>query len=81
VQYGKVVQATTDKSGVFNEYFELLSGDNHEEEIVTDITRHLVLVQISLEGSLESVDEYVRGAMEANFDNGYYQDSFDVRLS
>jgi len=39
------------------------------------MTRSLALVQSSLEGLPESLDDYVREAMDANFDNGYFQDS------
>jgi hypothetical protein len=77
-QYGK---DATGEEGAFNEYFEQLGGDEDYEEMANDLTRSVALVQTSLESSLESVDEYVREAMEANFNNGYFQDSADVPSS
>jgi PIF1-like helicase len=77
-QYGKDAMG---EEGSFNEYFELLGGDEDHEEMENDLTKSLALVQTSLESSLESVDEYVREAMEANFNNGYFQDSLDVPSS
>jgi hypothetical protein len=59
----------------------MLSLDDDQEEMDNDISRSLALVQSSLEGSLESLDEYVQEAMNANFDNGYFQDSVAVPLS
>src|SRR5579859_1434141 len=59
----------------------MLGLDDDQEEMDNDMTKSLALVQSSLEGSLESLDEYVREAMDANFDNGYFQDSIAVPSS
>src|SRR5579859_6473652 len=59
----------------------MLGLDDDLEEMDNDMTRSLALVQSSLEGSLESLDDYVREAMDANLDNGYFQDSIAVPLS
>jgi hypothetical protein len=45
------------------------------------MTRSLALVQSSLEGSLESLDDYVREAMAANFENGYFDNSLGSSLA
>jgi len=43
------------------------------EDDGTDMTRSLALVQSSLEGSLNSLDKYIREAMDANQTNGYFE--------
>ena len=73
-QYGEEGQMTN-RDQPFDEYFEMLGGNDNQEEMDDDMTRSLALVQSSLEGSLESLDDYVREAMDANVDNGYFQDS------
>jgi hypothetical protein len=72
-QYEK--EQRTNGYEAFDEYCDMLGGNDDDEEMDNDMTRSLALVQSSLEGSLESLDEYVREAMDANFDNGYFQDS------
>jgi hypothetical protein len=79
-QYGEDGR-TTNGHQPFDEYFEMLGRDDRQEEMDSDMTRSLALVQSSLEGSLESLDDYVREAMDANFDNGYFQDSIASRSS
>jgi ATP-dependent DNA helicase PIF1 len=76
-QYGQ----STAADGSFDEYFDLLGGDHDQDEIDNEVSRTLAVVQSSLESSLESMDEYVREAMEANFDNGYFQDALPVPSS
>jgi hypothetical protein len=61
----------------FDEYIDMLGG-NDDYEMENVITRSIALVQSSLEGSLESLDEYVQEAMVANFDSGYFQDSLAI---
>jgi hypothetical protein len=78
-QYGKEGDMMVGDGG-FDTHFELLGGDD-DPEMDTDMTRSLALVQSSLEGSLESLDDYVREAMDANFENGYFQESLDVPSS
>src|SRR5579859_5479707 len=79
-QYGEEEQATSSDQP-FDEYFEMLGIDDDQEEMDSNMTRSLALVQSSLEGSLENLDEYVQEAMDANFDNGYFQDSITVPSS
>jgi hypothetical protein len=54
-QYGKGGEIIAGY-GSFNDYFDLLGGDD-QEEMENDITRTLALVQSLLECSLESVDK------------------------
>src|SRR5579859_4348910 len=75
-QYGEEGQMMN-RDQPFDNYFEMLSSDDDQEEMDNNMTRSLALVQRSLEGSLESLDDYVREAMDANFDNGYFQDSIE----
>jgi len=79
-QYGEEEQATSSYQP-FDEYFEMLGLDDDLEEMDNDMTRFLALVQSSLESSLESLDDYVREAMDANFDNGYFHDTIAVPSS
>jgi PIF1-like helicase len=78
-QYGKEGDMMVGNGG-FDVHFELLGGDD-DPEMDTDMTRSLALVQSSLEGSLDSLDDYVREAMDANFENGYFQESLNVPSS
>jgi len=59
----------------------MLGLDDDQEEMDNNMTRSLTLVQSSLEGSLESLNDYVREAMDTNFDNGYFQASIAVPSS
>src|SRR5579859_5484676 len=79
-KYGEEGRVTSSNQP-FDEYFEMLGVDDDQEEMDSDMTRSLALVQSSLEGSLESLDEYVQEAMDANFDNGYFQDSIAIPSS
>src|SRR5207248_2713886 len=59
--------------------FEMADDEDWEEER-NEMTRSLAVVQSSLEGSLDSLDEYVQEAMDANFMNGYFEDSLGSPL-
>ena len=59
---------------MFGEPLEMADGEDWEKER-TEMTRSLALVQSSLEASLDSLDDYVREAMDTNFMNGYFEDS------
>ena len=65
---------------MFGEPLERADDENWEEER-NQMTRSLALVQSSLEASLDSLDDYVREAMEANFMNGYFEDSLGSPVS
>lgn len=65
---------------MFGEPLEMTGDENWEEER-NEMTKSLALVQSSLEASLDSLDDYVREAMEANFMNGYFEDSLGSPVS
>src|SRR5579859_1872006 len=65
---------------MFGEPLEMADDEDWEEER-SEMTRSLALVQSSLEASLDSLDDYVREAMEANFMNGYFEDSLGSPVS
>jgi hypothetical protein len=52
--------------------------DWHEEG--SNLTRSVTLIQSSLDNSLDSLDEYTRQAMEANFTNGYFKNTTEAPL-
>jgi len=62
--------------------FEMMGLDDQDwDNERDDMTRSLALVQSSLECSLESLDNYVREAMVANFENGYFDNSLGSSLA
>jgi hypothetical protein len=65
---------------MFGEPLEMADGEDWEEER-TEMTKSLALVQSSLEALLDSLDDYVHEAMEANFMNGYFEDSLGSPVS
>src|SRR5438045_5388613 len=58
-----------------------MSDDDDWEDEGSDASRSLALLQSALEASSNSLDEYVQEAMDANYENGYFDNSLAIPSS
>ena len=68
------------RDDVFSGHFDM-SDDEDWQDKGSDVSRSLALVQSALEASSDSLDEYVQEAMDANWENGYFDDSMPLSPS
>ena len=65
---------------ICSNHFDMSDDEDWKDE-GSDASQSLALVQTALEASSDSFDEYVQEAMDANYENGYFDNSLAIPSS